>query len=174
MRHPFGNDASHIKLWGASFPNYPVWIAWEWQPLYAYLVSDSCTFRSWFRQHNPVALLHMNIKRVIEEQQGYAVKIMNGRYRSQNQRARNDRHSWVGLGPIYPNRVYLCHLLFMTMCICLFSIKNGRRQKGDVRQILLEKWTLGRMGSNCQGILEPSFCWLPSCCKVPLHNLSKL
>jgi hypothetical protein len=42
---------------------------------------------------------------------------------SQNQRAQNDRHSWMGLGPIYPNRVYLCHLLFMTICICLFSIK---------------------------------------------------
>jgi hypothetical protein len=30
---------------------------------------------------------------VIEEQHDYAVEIMNGRYTSQNQRARNDRHS---------------------------------------------------------------------------------
>jgi hypothetical protein len=25
MRHPFGNDASHIKLCGASFRNYPAY-----------------------------------------------------------------------------------------------------------------------------------------------------
>jgi hypothetical protein len=65
--------------------------------LCAYLVSDLCTFRSWFRQRNPVVLLHTNIKRVIGEHQGYAVEIMNGRYTSKNQGARNDRHSWVGL-----------------------------------------------------------------------------
>jgi hypothetical protein len=75
------------------------------------------------------------ISRCEGEQWGYAVEIMNERYTSQNQRACNDRHSWVGLGPIYPNRVYLCHLLFMTICICLFSIENGRWQKGDVRWI---------------------------------------
>jgi hypothetical protein len=135
MCHPFGNDASHIKLWGASFLNCPVWIAWEWWPLSAYLVSDSCTFRLWFRQRNPVVLRHTNIRHVIGEQQSYAIKIMNGRYMSQKQRACNDRHSWVGLVPIYPNRVYLCHLLFMTVCIYLFSIKNDRQQKSDVRQI---------------------------------------
>jgi hypothetical protein len=44
---------------------------------------------------------------VIGEQQGYAVEITNGRYRSQDQRACNGHHSWVGLAPIYPNRVYL-------------------------------------------------------------------
>jgi hypothetical protein len=25
MRHQFKNDALHIKLWGASFPNYPAY-----------------------------------------------------------------------------------------------------------------------------------------------------
>jgi hypothetical protein len=25
MRHPFGNDAHHINLWGASFPNCPTY-----------------------------------------------------------------------------------------------------------------------------------------------------
>jgi hypothetical protein len=91
---------------------------------------------------------------VIGEHQSYAVKIANERYTSQNQRARNDRHSSVGLGPIYANRVYLCHLLFMTICLYLFSIENGRRQKGDVRRIQYENWTLSRMSLNCQEILE--------------------
>jgi hypothetical protein len=97
----------HLTLsWAASFPNCPIWIAWEWWPLRAYLVSNSCTFHSWFQQHNPIVLRHTNIRLVIGEQQGYAAKIMNERYTSQNQRARNSHHSWVGLWHIYPNRVY--------------------------------------------------------------------
>jgi hypothetical protein len=70
---------------------------------------------------NSVVLWHTGIRHVIEEQRRYAIKIMNGRYKRQNQITHNDHHSWVGLGPIYPNRVYLVTNL---SCIALFSIEN--------------------------------------------------
>jgi hypothetical protein len=55
MHHPFGDDAPHIKLWGASFLNCPVWTAWECQPSRViWLHWLLCIFRPWFLQRNPV------------------------------------------------------------------------------------------------------------------------
>jgi hypothetical protein len=90
------------------------------------LIFVSCTFCSLFRQHNSVVLQHTSIRRVIGEQRSYAVEIMNGRYMRHNQITYNNRHSWVGLGPIYHNRVYLVTYL---SCIALFSIENAEDRR---------------------------------------------
>jgi hypothetical protein len=62
----------------------------------------------------------------------------------------------------------------MTICIVLFCIENGWRQKGNVRWIQWEGWSLNRMGSDHQGFLESGFCWWSSCSKVPMQNLLEL
>ena len=54
----------------------------EWRPLRV-IWSDSCTFCSWFRQHNPAVLRTHAWYRCVGEQQGYAVEITNERYTSQ-------------------------------------------------------------------------------------------
>jgi hypothetical protein len=85
-----------------------------------YLVFVSCTFRLWFRQRNSIILWHTGINRLIAEQRGYGVKIMNRRYMRQNQITCNGCHSWVGLGPIYPNRVYfVTYLSWQCALLCL-------------------------------------------------------
>jgi hypothetical protein len=75
---------------------------------------------------------------MIGEHQGYAAEITNEIYTSQNQRARNDRHSWVGLGPIHPNRVYLAtyfiHVIsFVIIWICylVLEMADDRRAMYD-------------------------------------------
>jgi hypothetical protein len=117
MRHPFRNNASHINLWDAWFPNCPSYFG---QPENddRYVLSGAWllgVFHSWFRQHNPFILWHIDIGHAIGEQQGYATEIMNKRYTSQI--TCDNRYSYVGLEHILHNRVLNCHLSSLTLYI---------------------------------------------------------
>jgi hypothetical protein len=84
MCHPFVNDASHMNLWDAWFPNCPAYFGHQrMATVVCYLVSIFCVFHSWFRQRNPIVLRHTDIGRLIGEKWGYATKIMNERYTRQ-------------------------------------------------------------------------------------------
>jgi hypothetical protein len=103
MRHPFRNNAPHIKLCGASLLNCLVWTVWEWRsPHVIWLHWFLCVFHPWFRQRNPIVLRHTDIGRVIEEQWGYAVETTNERYMSQ--KLNNMRQSpFLGVFRTYPS-----------------------------------------------------------------------
>jgi hypothetical protein len=46
--------------------------------------------------------------------------------RARNEITHDDRYSYMGLGPILPNKVLTYHLSFLLLCISFHSIENGR------------------------------------------------
>jgi hypothetical protein len=69
MRHPFRNNAPHIKLWGASFSNYPTYFR---QP-------ENGDWRGYAAEIGHVIGEHWYWA-CDQRTSGYVVKIMNGRY----------------------------------------------------------------------------------------------
>jgi hypothetical protein len=65
---------------------------------------------------------------VTREKRGYATKITDLRYTSQ--KPNNTQHSpfLVGLGPIFANRGFPCHISFLNSLVCLvLKMVNDRR-----------------------------------------------
>jgi hypothetical protein len=84
ISHLLGNNAPHIKLWGASFLNCLILTAWEWRPsCVIWLYWLLCIFYPWFQQRNLIVLRHIDIRCVFEEQWNYAAEITNEKYTSQ-------------------------------------------------------------------------------------------
>jgi hypothetical protein len=134
MCHLFGNDAPHIKLWGASFPNCLVLDSLRMATTTCYLVTLALVYLS--SMVSAACDRRTMVLGVWSENNG----VMLPKSWTEDTWARNKitcdgRHSWVGLGPIHPNRIYPCSLSFLTLCFRLFSIKNGRWTTGNVWRI---------------------------------------
>lgn len=145
--HSIGNGATHIYLWGVWFLNCPTY--------FQNLENDDCCVLSSFmtpmssvHDCDNVALLFSNtlVSNVWSENtEVMLLKLWTEGTWARNQITHNTPHSWMGLWPIFPNRVFPCHLSFL-ICISLFSIKNDRWPKGDVPWIQLQRCTPYRMG----------------------------
>jgi hypothetical protein len=113
-----------------------------------YLIFDSCTFCSWFRQCNSVVLRH-------SENSGVMLPKSRAEGTRVRPNSRNKFHSWVGLGHILfllgfvvviwlitLHTTHVCHAWWWSMFF--ISFENGwRLKKGYVRWF--QQWHSGAL-----------------------------
>jgi hypothetical protein len=128
-----------------------------------------CIFHAWFWHRNQVVLRYTGIGVWLKNNRVMLLKLWTKDTRARNQITCKDHHSWVGLGPIHPHRVYPYHISFLELCFYLFSIKNGQWATGNVWRIQWQRCMLCRMVWDHQEFSEASFCWWSSLSELPMQ-----
>jgi hypothetical protein len=128
MRHPFGNEASHMNLWDAWILNCPAYFRHPKNDDCCVLF-NVCLCVSFVRDFGSVTLLlsvtsisgvwSKNNRVMLPKSQ---TKDTQGRH----QITCDHRYSYVGLRHILPNRVLTSHLSSLTSYIAFHSIENVR------------------------------------------------
>jgi hypothetical protein len=132
MYHPFENDAPHIKLWGASFPNCPAYFGQPENGNSRVLSGYTSSCVSFIRGFDNVTLLFFGTPILDVWSKNSRVMLPKSQTEDTWEQVQpdNTRQSWFigGFRTYHPKRVYPYNLSFLTtLCFRLFSIENGWR-----------------------------------------------